>query len=265
MASFLERLTSQGFTDRLAGGNRVGAISLLLGEQVDPTPPDWRVRLSLAPTADYLYQSVDENGKPDNNIMAILRETNGVVWPYTPNVTMQYSAGYDTKQPTHSNYPVHTYQSSRVSTIGISGDFTAQTEQEARYLLASMMFLRSATKMFWANDGDKAGQPPPVLYLNGYGSYFLPNVPVVITDYTANLPDDVDYVEALVDNGDRKDSDNQRLEDALTRIPSSVTMSVSCEPVYSRRKLAQEFSFEKFSKGQLIGNSNPGSHRGGFV
>ena len=264
--SFLDRLTSDGFIDQLAGGNRVGAIGILLGEKTDPVPPDWRVRLSLPKKANYLYRD------PDNNIMKVLDEkrqgTGGVVWPYTPDVTMSYTAGYDTKSPTHSNYPIHTYQSSKVSTISVSGDFTAQTPAEAEYLLASLIFLRAATKMFWGKD-DNAGQPPPVLILSGYGSYFFPDVPVVITDYTANLPAEVDYIEALVDNGSINDSSDKkkRLTEALTRIPSSVTMSVGLEPVYSRLKIAREFSFNDFAKGRLIGGdaSNNNLGGGGFV
>jgi len=259
---FLDDLTSDGFIDKLAAGNRVGAIGLLLGEKTDPVPPDWRVRLSIAPRAEYLYH--DEG----NQIMKVLDEkrggTGGVIWPYTPDVTMSYNANYDSKPPTHSNYPIHTYKSSAVSTISVTGDFTAQTPQEAEYLLASLIFLRASTKMFWGKD-DNAGQPPPVLYLNGYGAYFFPNVPVVVTSYTANLPQDVDYIEALVLNGAESDSDNrkQQVADALTRIPSSVTMSVTLEPVYSRAKVADEFTFEKFARGQLIGGDPSGTNRGG--
>ena len=126
---------AQGIVDKLAGGDRAGAINVLLGGQVDGTAPDWRVRLSIAPGADYLY-----GDQPGNKLLAPLIETNGCVWPYTPNITMAYSAKYHKDSPTHSNYPIHTYQNSEVSTIAITGDFTAQTPKEAKYLLACMMF-----------------------------------------------------------------------------------------------------------------------------
>jgi len=251
---------SDSIIDKLAGGDRVGAISVLLGGSVDTTPPDWRVRLSIAPNADYLY------GDKDNKLLSRLAETNGVVWPYTPQITMSYSAGYQKISPTHSNYPIHTYRSSEVSTISITGDFSAQTPEEAKYILASMMFLRASTKMFWGNDPD-AGMPPPILYLNGYGSHFLPNVPVVVTNYTANLPDEVDYIEAFVEESRVQDSDNSiqsnKLGKLLTRIPASVSMAISCEPVYSRLKVAREFNFTDFARGNLLGGRGAGG--GGFI
>lgn len=248
----------QSIIDKLAGGDRAAAIGVLLGEQVATTPPDWRVRLSVAPNATYLYKD------PGNALMSRLNQTNGVVWPYTPNITMSYTAKYAKNEPTHSNYPIHTYKNSQVSTIGITGDFTAQTPEEAKYLLASMMFLRASTKMFWGQD-DEAGQPPPVLFLNGYGTHFLPNVPVVVTSYTANLPGEVDYIEAFIEDARVNDSSNKiqsnKLGKLLTRIPAAVTMAVDCEPVYSRLKVAKEFSFHKFARGELISHNG----RGGFI
>lgn len=251
---------AQGVIDKIAGGDRAGAINVLLGGEVAGSPPDWRVRLSVAPRADYLYQDLD------NKLLEPLIETNGCVWPYTPNITMAYSAKYHKDSPTHSNYPIHTYQNSEVSTIGITGDFTAQTPKEAKYLLACMMFLRSSTKMFWGSDPE-AGMPPPILYLNGYGTHFFPNVPVVVTNYTANLPEDTDYIEAFIEEARINDSGNKpesnKLGKLLTRIPASVTMSVTVEPVYSRLKVAREFNFRDFSNGKLI--SGRGLGDGGFI
>ena len=252
--------SSSSIINKLAGGDRAGAISVLLGGSVSTTPPDWRVRLSIAPNANYLY------GDPDNRLLARLRDTNGCVWPYTPQISMSYSAAYAKDSPTHSNYPIHTYKNSEVSTIAITGDFTAQTPTEAKYLLACMMFLRASTKMFWGNDPD-AGQPPPILYLNGYGSHFLPNVPVVVTNYTANLPDDTDYIEAFVEDSKTQDSpfkiQSNKLGKLLTRIPATVNMACTLEPVYSRLKVADEFSFEQFARGNLIGGRGRGG--GGFI
>ena len=251
---------AQGVIDKLAGGDRAGAINVLLGGQVNGTAPDWRVRLSIAPGADYLY------GDRGNKLLSLLRDTNGCVWPYTPNITMAYSAKYAKDSPTHSNYPIHTYQSSEVSTIGITGDFTAQSPKDAKYMLACMMFLRSSTKMFWGKDPE-AGMPPPILYLNGYGTHFFPNVPVVVTNYTANLPEDTDYIEAFIEDSRINDSENKiesnKLGKLLTRIPATITMSVTLEPVYSRLKVAEEFSFHDFARGKLI--SGRGRGGGGFI
>ena len=49
--------------------------------------PDWRVRLSLAPGADYLYKV-----KPSSNagILEPLAQTDGVIFPYTPAISVNY-------------------------------------------------------------------------------------------------------------------------------------------------------------------------------
>jgi hypothetical protein len=268
LSSVSDSLTGDagGIINSLAGGDRVGAISILLGGARDSIPPDWRVRLSIAEDAKYLY------GDVNNKLMSQLVATNGCVWPYTPQITMSYNANYAKDSPTHSNYPIHTYQHSEVSTISISGDFTAQTPTEAKYLLACMMFLRASTKMFWGNDGrglgGEAGQPPPVLFLNGYGAHFLPNIPVVVTSYTANLPDDTDYIEAYVDQSSISGAEDiltaNKAGKQLTRIPASVTMSITVEPVYSRLKVAREFTFEQFARGNLINDRIVGD-TGGFI
>lgn len=249
---------AQSVINQAAAGERKAAINVLLGGEVDTLASDWRVRVSCAINANYLYRD------PLNAILLPLRATNGVVFPYTPRVTMSYNANYDSTAVTHSNYPIHTYKNSGVSTISISGDFTAQTPVEARYMLAAMTFFRASTKMFWGKEPE-AGQPPPVLYLNGYGKHFLPNVPVVITSYTTDLPDDIDYVEAYVADPQSVNGNITAVqtERSMSRLPAASTMTITCEPVYSRRKVHEEFTFRDFASGNLLGGRGRGG--GGFV
>lgn len=157
-----------------------------------PDPPkDWRVRISLAKSAKYFYNA-DNPG-----ILKPLKETAGVIFPYTPTVSVAYSARYDTQSPTHSNYNIHNYQGSSVDQVTISGDFTAQDVNDANYMLAVIHFFRSATKMFYGQDTLPArGTPPPLLYLSGYGAYQFDNHPMVLTNFAYSLPTDVDYVNA---------------------------------------------------------------------
>ena len=70
-----------------------------------------------------------------------------------------------------------------MSNINLLVQFTAQNEEEARYVLASIMFLRLVTKSF-RNDDQLAGSPPPVCRLTGHGQNLLPNVPVVVQDFS---------------------------------------------------------------------------------
>jgi hypothetical protein len=69
--------------------------------------------------------------------------------------------------------------------------------QQGLYWIASMHYLRSLTKMFTGND-PKAGNPPPVVFLNAYGQYVFANVPVVVTNFSAILDNKCDYISVPV-------------------------------------------------------------------
>jgi len=79
----------------------------------------------------------------------------------------------------------------------IGCDFTAQDTFEARYLLAVIHFFRSATKMFYGQDQNpKAGTPPPLCYLYGFGEFQFNAHPLAIANFQYSLPSDVDYIRA---------------------------------------------------------------------
>jgi hypothetical protein len=158
---------------------------------------DWRVRLSLGPGAQYLY-----NATPAGVLapLAATNGTDGVIFPYTPSVTTAYSANYEQYDLTHSNYRGLFYKSSRVGDIQIRGMFTAQDTTEANYLLAVIHFFRSVTKMFYGQDTDLRGTPPPICLLNGFGGYQFSNHPVVVSSFSYNLPNDVDYIRTTNPN-----------------------------------------------------------------
>ena len=157
---------------------------------------DWRVRLSLAPSANYLYKAAKSG-----EILFPLKATNGVLFPYTPQISVNYKANYDPSDLTHSNYKIMMYKNSVVDDVQITCDFTAQDTKEADYLLAVIHFFRSATKMFYGQDGKsgpRAGTPPPLVYLSGFGAYQFDNHPLVITNFNFTSPTDVDYIRAGV-------------------------------------------------------------------
>ena len=154
-----------------------------------PGTSDWRVRLQLAPRSDYLY-----NASPPG-ILKPLAETNGVIFPYTPQINTSYKANYEQYDLVHSNYRGVYYKNSRVDDVAIKGTFTAQDTREADYLLAVIHFFRSVTKMFYGKDTER-GTPPPLVYLSGYGMNQFNGHPCVVSNFTYNLPDNVDYIRA---------------------------------------------------------------------
>lgn len=208
---------------------------------------DWRVKISLASASDIFYKSSNPG------VMAPLTKRGGVIFPYTPSITMTHSAMYSQDTPVHSNYPFQFYQNSAVNQISIRGDFTAQTQEEAQYVLACIYFFRSATKMFYGNS-EKAGNPPPIVYLNGYGDGLFSNVPCVIQSFVHELPDAVDYITAPdASSGVSKQSpmDQQAMGTGSTRVPTKSSLTVTLMPVYSRTELSG-FSLEDFAAGKLV-------------
>lgn len=182
-----------------AVGNAGAAAAAVAAKRKAPLPDpakDWRVRISLAKSANYLY------GAKNAGILSPLKATEGVIFPYMPTIQVGYTAKYDSQLPTHSNYMIHNYQGSSVDGLTITGDFTAQSVPEANYLLAVIHFFKSATKMFYGKNDPNRGVPPPLLYLSGLGQYQFDNHPMVLTNFTYALPVDVDYIDAYsLDSG----------------------------------------------------------------
>lgn len=234
---------------------------------------DWRVRITLPPNSEYFYNDPSnsllsplnqaDSGKSDTPIGGVLgtlfgtgQRRVGVVFPYTPQLTVTHTASYESQKLTHSNYANYFYNNSEIQSITLNADFTVQNINEGQYLLASIYFFRSVTKMFFGMDPN-AGNPPPICYLNGYGQYYLPNVPVVITSFAHTMPADVDYMdipEPAVTRTNYPASISRRLNS--TRMPTTSTISLVMQPVFSRRAQSQAFSLNDFAKGALINRSD---------
>mgnify|MGYP003664275247 FL=1 len=248
------------------------------GEEDQKIGQDWRVRLALASGAKYLYKSADAPG-----ILAPLIATNGVVFPYTPTINISYMANYDGVLPTHSNYKVQQYMNSSVESITVTADFTAQDTFEANYLLACIHFFKSMTKMFYGQDENpQNGTPPPLGYFYGLGAFQLDNHPVAITNFGYNLPNNVDYIRAT----STSDASTSKLsmsnliggqispggvrppatftdtgDQAITYVPTKITMTITCVPVISRNQISNNFSLKDYATGKLLRGSqqnNPG-------
>jgi hypothetical protein len=189
--------------------------STLQTRQNTPAAADWRVRLRLAPNANYLYKVKDPG------ILAPLAATDGVIFPYTPAIETSYQAKYDQYDLTHSNYRGYFYKNSTVENISIKGTFTAQDTREAAYLLAVIHFFKSVTKMFYGQD-QEAGTPPPMVYLSGFGKYQFNESPCVVTNFGYSLPTDVDYIRANGFNNIGLNMENRRNQSSGPAIGGSL-------------------------------------------
>ena len=247
------------------------------------TSNDWRVKLSLAKNADYLYNAADPGIlKP----LSSKSGTSGVVFPYTPQINTNYRADYSPYTLTHSNYKGYFYNSSYMDAVNIQATFTAQDTLEAEYLLAVIHFFRSVTKMFYGQDTQR-GSPPPLVFLSGLGEYQFNQHPCVVSQFTYNLPADVDYIRAtsIVNQGISFNNlrSNQsspvsglagvsRLANALlpkgakasppapqmlgknnsTYVPTKLDMTITLLPVQSRNQVSKVFSLSKYASGNQL-------------
>ena len=188
---------------------------------------DWRVSLSVP-------EIIMNAGK---DTMAPLASTgNKMIFPFTPTILLSHSANYSTVQPTHTNYPYHAYENSQVDNITLTGEFIQENAVDAQYWLAALHYLRVMTKMFYGESDAPLGNPPPVARLNGYGKYVLNNIPVVITNFTTDLPQDVDYIEC-------------NFAGEPNWVPTQCVFTVTVAPNYARRSQAR-FSLQDFAAGK---------------
>ena len=253
--------------------------------------PDWRVRISLA-GGKYLYDAA----KDSSNILFPLKATSGVVFPYTPTIQTAYRANYEGSDITHANYKQYFYKNSSVEEITITGEFTAQDNAEAQYVLAVIHFFKSVTKMFYGKDTDPVpGTPPPLCFLNGYGPYQFNDHPILISNFQYSLPNDVDYVRtegtalssASASNDAPLESKLSSLLSSVTNrlkgnnlqkggtspqpkfnnlakpdatyVPSKITITITAIPIVTRNDISKNFSVADYASGKLLlGNTrNP--------
>jgi hypothetical protein len=293
-----------GTVDSLVQASGLGAVADLLSRQNatiqkakqqatlearnnEAAAPDWRVRLQLAPGAQYLYKDPSGPG-----ILAPLFETDGVIFPYTPSIETSYTANYDKYDLTHSNYRGYFYKNSAVNDINIRGTFTAQDTNEADYMLAVIHFFRSVTRMFYGQDALR-GAPPPLVYLSGFGQYQFNDHPCLVSNFSYSLPDSVDYIRAGAPNnygnlfsqraktggistnpigaalsrltaaGVPKGaepsapspsaiSQNVNNITEATYVPTKIDINITLLPTNTRSQVSQQFSVKEFANGNLL-------------
>lgn len=188
----------------------------------------------------------------EDSVLYMLNETNGVFFPYTPTITMNHKASYQEMAPTHANTSYYTYTNTPAIQIQISGQFSAQNLDEAKYTLAAMHFFRSATKMHFGEEeakgpDPKAGLPPPPLVLSGYGEFMFNELTVVLTDFSMDLPADVDYLEVTIGEG---------LNKAMSWVPSLTTFNITCVVQQTPRQQREDFNLTDFVSGAMFGNDS---------
>jgi hypothetical protein len=194
-----------------------------------------------------------------SNILYPLYSTRGVLFPYTPSVTTGSAADYDQTNFIHSNYGYNAYVRSYPKPISITAEFTAQTNDEAIYLLAVLHFFRAVTKSYFGlTPYNRAGTPPPILKFNYLGEHQFNNVPVLVKSFDYTLEANIDYVP--VNTADiRFGSANMGVQlpinssNGFTFVPTHMTVAIELETQYIPIDLRNNFNLDEFRSGKLVG------------
>lgn len=163
----------------------------------------------------------------------------GLIWPYTPQVTVAQSIEYQNMDPVHSNQGFLAYAGTKGVTINIAGEFTVQNKVEWDYALQAIHFVRSASKMSFGENSRDPGTPPPTLLLDAYGPGIFKDFPVIMTNYDIGLPQDVSYVTF--------EHNKQG-----TWLPAHFTLGVSLVEQHTPNELRKSFVYEDYVSGNYL-------------
>lgn len=219
------------------------------------TTYDHRARLQPK-NIDQAYDILGE--RRDTNILYPLYSTHGVMFPYTPQITTGVAAEYDSTAFIHTNYNYNAYVRSYPKNISIAAEFTAQTHDEALYLLAVMHFFKSVTKSYFGvNPYNKAGTPPPVLVFSYLGEHQFNRVPVVVKSFDYVLPNDIDYVPVNTTDKTLYSPDiginlPRSNSNGYTYVPTVLSVTVELDTQYAPIRLRNEFNLDLFRSGKLM-------------
>jgi hypothetical protein len=201
---------------------------------------DWRARLRPKKGGEDLFYQKTTDGAKQDYLLRPIEESGGMVWQYTPQIMLQGQSNYAQAHLQGMNYQINTFQNSTPPMLPISADFTANDIYEARYMLAIFTFLRICGKGTFGDQAVKIGdygRPPPVLLFEYMGDHMFNKVPVVMTSYNIQLPEEVDYVPVKVGT-------------TVTHVPTRTNIMVNLEPTYTPQKLRRKFNLDMLTSGQ---------------
>lgn len=263
----LEEVAASELTNRIAAVNITGDLPVVTptavdltgtlgdlsqtGEDVAPDGPDIVVQGDPVKDSRIRFRPLDANadeiyGSDPSSPLFLLRETDGVFFPYTPTVDFSNRAEYSTMAPTHANTSYFSYNHTPAVQITITGQFSAQNLAEAKYTLAAMHFFRTVTKMHFGAEDENAGLPPPMLKLSGYGDFMFNDLKVAILEFHMDLPNNVDYIEVEIGT-------------AKAWVPSLTTFTVQCVVQQTPKAQRDDFNFAQFAQGTML------NHGRGFI
>lgn len=228
------------------------AYKIVTDEENIDKKTDYRVSLNVIPMNNLNNTYVTESefnqrlgyvlGDSEGFLYKLYNKTAGLVFPYTPSITMNHSVNYEQTDISHSNLSIQNYQNTPPPSLSINADFTADTPENAIYMVGAIWFFRSLTKMDFGLRAQQPGMPPPVLYLNGWGA-LVNNIPVVISSFNVSLPKDKQYVSVQIGN-------------TTQWVPTKITMEIGLKIQPNIEKYKQQFDLQGYKRGDFGGLSD---------
>lgn len=225
---------------------------------------DHRVRLSaFVGQEEQVYGPIDRSG----NVLAPLHSTQGLLFPYTPTISVSQDTSWTASDIEGGNYDILSFQKSSSANITLSAKFTAQNQREGEYMFAAIHFLRTVSKAYFGerdadhfateavkNDDGKAdasavtttridgraGLPPPVLILSGYGSLMFNNVRCVVKSHSWAFDENADMVKIKLPVGE------------TVWLPPILQISITLGMQNNTDELRETFSLDDFRTGKLL-------------
>ena len=187
--------------------------------------------------------------------------TNGMLFPYTPTFTYTQGVDYMNLQLVHSNTDYMAYTRTPSVKISISGKFTVQNQREGQYSLAAIHFLRTVSKSYFGEidvKTGKAGLPPPVLVLSGYGNFMFGQsggtggLKVILTNHSWTFDDTVDTIPISVSGS----AIGNVSVGGTVRLPSMFTIQCDLTVIQTPARMRTVFSFDAFASGKLMASND---------
>jgi hypothetical protein len=184
-------------------------------------------------------------------IMAPLKDTQGLMFPYTPTIQISQEVDYGNMQMTHSNTNYYYYSRSPNAQINITGKFSVQNQTEGAYAIAAIQFLRSVSKMNFGQADANAGLPPPILTLTGYGDYMFKSVRVFVKTHSYNYDENMDTVKVNLSSSGTTNATTGAGSSGTVRLPALFSLSVSLITQPTVNMMRKNFSLDDYRSGKL--------------
>jgi hypothetical protein len=243
---------------QLAGAAQ-SALSGAAGNNPVVNSKDTRIRLAALNPAGIYTNGGSSVASP---LMAILAETNGMLFPYTPSITVNQSIDYQNIALVHSNTDYQAYTRTQSVKISINGKFSVQNQREGVYALAAIHFLRTVSKSYFGETDAKAGKaglPPPVLVFSGYGNFMFNNLRVILTSHSLVFDESMDTVPISIQAPTLAlKSVQTSTVSGIVRLPAMFTLSCELLVIQTPTRMRTTFSFADFASGKLMTGQNDG-------